>query len=718
MRRVALATLFFAVLFSFSSIGSSFASDLIWEVENPFRFFKRSTAFDLHAKAFADARGNADSPLPADIVWRTERRLNDPDCRDRSTPETCAATRRARYEASRLGWAALTLDQVCYERNARPRRYPVACERHYSWGTAKEDYILPDAHTVAIYLAPEPLAEAAKGECIWSWQPRGPHGKAETRKQACKDKLTIRRVPFVQDQKVSGVAVKVQLPSGRELTENVVVEDLFVVSLGDSFASGESNPDRPVTFSASREMTYDPMMTREDQIATRSIKEPPKYGVASFADPIDYKTLPRRKLEDEEKGLIFRPASREFASAFEKRAAQWLSADCHRSQYGYPVRVALSLAMENRHRSVTFVHLACSGSEVTEGLFLDRDPREGSNEQKTVTAQFDQLSDLICRGGASARTLAKAYALPMYKSGNTAISVQQVSKQWCPPAQRKRAIDFVLLSIGGNDVGFSAIALNAMTESAGDLAPVASLIGREIRYSADVARAYLGVLDQRLKAVRDALHDGFGVEPSRVVQTAYEPIHLDETGAACGLRPTLGVDVHQKFKMDYARVQEAGRFLGELSARLECISDAKRRVDCPRLATGAGTGFRLVTEHIPKFAKRGLCARDPRRAEIDGTMMGMPRRVRGEDFKPYSPAFALPYGARWRLVHTPNDAFLTANTHREGISPFDILQPPYVSLWSGAFHPTAEGHSIVADSVLPHVRSMLDKRNLADANRQ
>jgi lysophospholipase L1-like esterase len=717
MRRVALATLVIAILFSVSSIGPSLASDLIWEVENPFRFFKRSTAFDMHAKAFADARGNADS-LPADIVWRTERRLNDPDCRDRSTPDTCAATRRARYEASRLGWAALTLDQVCYERNARPRRYPVACERHYSWGAAKEDYILPDAHTVAIRLAPEPLAEAATGECTWTWQSRGREGKSETRKQACKDKLTIRRVPFAQDQKISGVAVKVQLPNGRELTENVIVQDLFIVSLGDSFASGESNPDRPVTFSASREMTYDPIMTREDQIATRTVKEPPKYGVASFSDPIDYKTLPKRKLEDEDKGLIFRATSREFLSAFEKRAAQWLSADCHRSQYGYPVRVALTLAMENRHRSVTFVHLACSGSEVAEGLFLNRDPREGTNEQKTVTAQFDQLSDLICRGGATGRTMAKSYALPMYKSGSTAISVQPVSKQWCPPAQRKRAIDFVLLSIGGNDVGFSAIALNAMTESAGDLAPVASLIGREIRYGSDVARAYLGVLDQRMKAVRDALQDGFGVEPSRVVQTAYEPIHLDETGAACGLRPTLGVDVHQKFKMDYARVQEAGRFLGELSARLECISDAKRRADCPRLATGGGTGFRLVTEHIPKFAKRGMCARDPRRAEIDGTMMGMPRRVRGEDFKPYSPAYALPYGARWRLVHTPNDAFLTANTHREGISPFDILQPPYVSLWSGAFHPTAEGHSIVADSVLPHIRSMLDKRDLADAKAQ
>src|SRR4030095_12210639 len=357
----------------------------------------------------------------------------------------------------------LTLDQVCYERNARPRRYPVACERQYSWGTAKEDYILPDAHTVVIQLAPAALAEAANGECIWVWQPRGPNSKAESRKQACKDKLTIRRVPFAQDRKASGVSGKVKLPNERELTEDVVVEDLFIVSLGYSFASGESNPDRPVTFSATREMTYDRLMTRDDQGATRSIKEPPKYGVASFADPIDYKTLPRRKLEDEEKGLIFRPTSREFVGAFEKRAAQWLSADCHRSQYGYPVRVALSLAMENRHRSITFVHLACSGSEVTEGLFLPRDPREGANEQKTVTAQFDQLSDLICRNGAAGRTMGSSYALPMYKSGSAAISVQQVSKQWCPPAQRKRAIDFVLLSIGGHDVGVRGLALNALT---------------------------------------------------------------------------------------------------------------------------------------------------------------------------------------------------------------------------------------------------------------
>ena len=91
--------------------------------------------------------------------------------------------------------------------------------------------------------------------------------------------------------------------------------------------------------------------------------------------------------------------------------------------------------------------------------------------------------------------------------------------------------------------------------------------------------------------------------------------------------------------------------------------------------------------------------------------MGMPRKSPiTDEFKPYSPDAALPYAARWRLFRTPNDAVLTANTHREGISPFDILQPAYAALYSGAFHPTAEGHAIVADRVMQHVRAVLDKK--------
>jgi hypothetical protein len=713
------ATSVVVALYSIMGISSGHAADLIWEVENPFRFFKRTSTYDMFEKAFAEARGTSET-LPSNIIWRVERKLNDPDCKDSSSPSACAATARARYETSRMGWAAQTVGVNCYDRNARPRHYMTVCERQYSWGVAKEDYVLPDAHTVAMRLSPEHLTEAGAGECTWSWQPRRPGGAAESRKQLCKDKLVIKRVPFALDRAASGVSVKVQLPDGRELADpNVVVEDLFIVALGDSFASGESNPDRPVVFSAAREMVYDPVNAEtRDHFASRSLKPAPNYGVASSGDNFDPKSLPKRRIDDEERDLVYAPTSREFLHAFEDRSAQWLSADCHRSQYGYPFRVGIELTLENRHRAVSFVSLACSGSDTVEGLFQERDARERFGEPggKKAPGQFDALSDLMCRGGNAARTRNESYTLPVYSWGSTQISSETITKRWCPAESRKRQIDLVLMSIGGNDVGFGPLVLYTMTNNADDLAPIAGWIGQQIRFGPDVSRAYMNVLDQRLKAIKSALQDGFGVDPSRVLQNAYEPIQFDETGAVCGAQPTLGMDVHPKFSVSRERATEVSNFARDLQTRMECITDVRRHSDCPAgLATGSGTGFGFVTDHLVEFAKRGICARDPARALIDQVAMGMPRKSHVSDtFEPYSPANTLPYAHHWRLIRNPNDAFLAANLHREGISPFDLLQPAYAALYSGAFHPSAEGHSIVADHVIRHAREILDRRNATE----
>ncbi len=722
MRHAAFAATTFVVALSagFTATPSK-ASDLVWEVENPFRFFKRSASFDMQERAFAAARGDVKAPIPDKIIWKTERRLNDPDCKDASNPDACAATARARYETSRQGWAAQTVDFTCFDRNARPRHYSAICDRQYSWGTAREDYVLPDAHTVHVRIAPEHLATLPAGDCTWSWTPRRAGVAGETRKQACKDKFVIKRVPYSNDRNASGAAIKVLLPDGREFVDpSVIVEDLFIVAMGDSFMSGEGNPDKPVVLSATREMVYDPVNADTRDVATRALRDP-AYGVASAPGATDPKSLPKRRMEDEQKSLIFRPNSAEFERAFDKSGAQWLSTDCHRSQYGYPFRVSIELALENRHRAVTLVSLACSGSDVVNGLFDTLDAREKFSEPggAKVVSQLDQLSDLICRNGAAGRTTSGSYALPVFSSGSTSISSQTFTKRWCPPANRKRSIDLVLLSIGGNDVGFSALAMYAITNGADDLAPIAGWIGSQIRYSPQVSRAYMGVLDQRFKAVKQAFADGFGIEPSRVLQTAYEQIQFDETGGACGLQPTLGLDVHPKLAYHRDRVTEVSAFARELQNRLECIADA-RKGGCPAgLATGAGTGFRLVTDHLPEFNKRGLCARDPARAFADQVAMGMPRMSRAtQSFEPYSPAGALPYGHKWRLVRNPNDAFLIANTHREGISLFDLLQPAYAALFSGAFHPTAEGHAIVADHVIKHAREILEQKSAAPPQRQ
>src|SRR5581483_8270766 len=159
-------------------------------------------------------------------------------------------------------------------------------------------------------------------------------------------------------------------------------------------------------FSASREMVYDPNLVRQD--FARAPAATPSYGLAAAEDQYNPKVLPRRYLEDEAAGRFIPLNSPEFAAAFEKASARWLSRDCHRSQYGYPFRVSIQLALENRHRSVTLASFTCSGAEVAEGLFGELDPREGSGK---VRAQLDQLSELLCRGP---RSLAANYTLPVF----------------------------------------------------------------------------------------------------------------------------------------------------------------------------------------------------------------------------------------------------------------------------------------------------------------
>ena len=103
------------------------------------------------------------------------------------------------------------------------------------------------------------------GDCTWSWQARKPGGKAETKRTAVQGQAHHRaRAVFARSRQFRRLGT-VKLPDGRELAEpEVVVDDLFIVALGDSFASGESNPDRPVQFSAERQMVYDPTLLRDD----------------------------------------------------------------------------------------------------------------------------------------------------------------------------------------------------------------------------------------------------------------------------------------------------------------------------------------------------------------------------------------------------------------------------------------------------------------------
>ncbi len=75
MRTKALVAATLIVSMQVFGIKASHAADLVWEVENPYRFFKRTASFDVQEKAFNAVRGAPGQPLPTNILWKVERRL-------------------------------------------------------------------------------------------------------------------------------------------------------------------------------------------------------------------------------------------------------------------------------------------------------------------------------------------------------------------------------------------------------------------------------------------------------------------------------------------------------------------------------------------------------------------------------------------------------------------------------------------------------------------
>ena len=85
-----------------------------------------------------------------------------------------------------------------------------------------------------------------------------------------------------------------------------------------------------------------------------------------------------------------------------------------------------------------------------------------------------------------------------------------------------------------------------------------------------------------MKAVKDALRDGFGVDPSRVVHTSYEPIQFDENGAVCGAKPDAWASTCIPSSASAASgCRRPSDFLSEFLARLECI---EQRAQARRLS--------------------------------------------------------------------------------------------------------------------------------------
>ncbi len=181
----------------------------------------------------------------------------------------------------------------------------------------------------------------------------------ESRKQSCKNKLTIARVPYALDSR------RLRRRGQRQVARRQRTHRAQRRGRGPASSSHSAIPlprakairtGRSHLAPAAKCSTIPRCCAR---MSRRGTKKPSQQSLQRrlHRRPIRSEVLPRRLLEDEDKELIYKLTSREFLTAFERRGAQWLSADCHRSQYGYPFRVGLELTLENRHRSVTLMSL-------------------------------------------------------------------------------------------------------------------------------------------------------------------------------------------------------------------------------------------------------------------------------------------------------------------------------------------------------------------------
>lgn len=515
------------------------------------------------------------------------------------------------------------------------------------------DYIKPKTH--AVLLSAPGVAQA----CTWRV------GATEVAMADCRQETEV-GVPYPE-----GASVSLSLDGSVAATEAIKVEDLLIIGLGDSFGAGDGNPDRPVSFRANSPMSYD---NERDGY-------PQRYPLAGDIPYTDVR--------------------------FRNRAAGWAHRNCHRSLYSHQIRAALHLALSDarQQRSVTYLGLACTGSTMLT-MFdpyngLDEPPSAAdtaSVKRRNQLSQLDILASALCEPGTATIDTSVNY------NDNQVLELgqRQIHVRTCTEAKRLRRPDAVLLSIGGNDVGFSGLVSNASLR--GQFLGVVKLFSEDPRITPAKARSYMGRVPGRYAALAKALKAVTGLtEAQRVFLSAYPQMHENEDGKGCA-SGRRGFDVSAAWLLQGKAVAAAEKFMDE-----DLIPGMEKA------ASAAGWTFVDGHRRDGRFKNRGICAVSADELETPALAnIAFPRfRERGLDisWQPFKPDDYKPYAARQRYFLTPNDAFLAVHFHTRQFVPLldggPDIQLALWSAYSGAFHPTAEGQAVIADAVLQKVLSSL-----------
>jgi hypothetical protein len=564
-----------------------------------------------------------------------------------------AAEQTFAQETEGRGWARDMVTRLCVDGAGR---VVDTCVRD----GARESYLTPADHRIAARLTGAVPPEAS---CAWVFDDG--EGPPRTVTAGCGEDVNLR----ARYGKRTVVTVDVTPPGGaaRRATGEIMVRDLLIAGLGDSIAAGEGDPDRPVA------LADDGFCFRN--FASTSRREYFRPGRVGFKG---------------DKACDMAADANSNMSQWSRLSARWLSAACHRSLYGYQLRAALGLAVENPHVAVTFIPLACTGATIDVGLFGAQRARElncGSAAQDTCpTSMPGQI-------GALRALLERAHR-----------------------TQPDRKLDLVFLTIGANDIYFSGLVADVIIESRYERS-----LARQGGVMATVEEAQ-GILEKTLPGnfakLRAALKPLLGGRLDKVVFTSYGNPAMAPEGGVCPSSKD-GFDVHPAFAADGARLRKVALFVqNRFLPAIKAIATCTGGVLC-----GADEAMSFADAHQAAFAQHGFCARaetDPEfdrhcfstdgksfaESSVDGATDPMACDMEASEFRAYA--------SRARWIRTANDSYFAAMTFPEGVSstiqPADLHDATWgilSAVYGGAIHPTAEGYAAMADSAMAAARNVL-----------
>ena len=564
-----------------------------------------------------------------------------------------AAERKFARDTDGRGWAQDMVERLCVDATGVLLE---TCQRDGE----RENYLAPKDHAVMVRLTGTVPPGAT---CNWSFD----DGTIPPQQvnNACNEQVQV-RLRYGKPT-IAAVGITRTDRTVESATTEIVVRDLLIAGLGDSVAAGDGNPDRAIELA-------------DDGFCYRRFLGT---GLSEYFRP-------SRAGYGGDKACGENPSGPDLASVndWTSRSARWMSAACHRSLYGYQLRTALAVAVENRRMAVTFLPLACTGAAIEQGLF------------KTQGA-----SDCPAKGRCAGSVPAQIRQLREALDG--------ARKQ-----QPERKLDLVLLTIGANDIKFAGLVADVIVT-----AGVERVLFSQGGLISTVAQAQSSLerdLPQGFAELRTALKPLVGGDLSRVVYVSYGPPAM-QGGASCpGGR--AGLDVHPAFTADAARLRlvtdfTTTKFLPKLKALARC----ERGTVCK---TPDSDRMTFVDSHQAAFANHGFCARADNDPEFDRDCF----LENGSSFDPDPVSAATaplacsrrpnefrPYASRARWIRTANDTYFTAMTFARALpastQPSNIHDAAWGAIsavYGGAFHPSAEGHAAMADAALPAVRDVLE----------